>query len=166
MARKHSAPYVPSPPIVVDAMLDLAEIIPGQRLCDLGSGDGRIVIRAASRYYARAVGVENNPKLALLSQRIINSFNLQRRAEILYAEIEDYNYRDADVVIIYLTRRQNEEIKPKLENELKEKAKVVSHDYEMKGWKPSKVLSMTAPYGDTEILKNTKIFLYKMNKVF
>jgi len=57
------APYVASPAHVVDLMLEMAKIKPGETVYDLGSGDGRIVIAAASKYKAKAVGVEISPKL-------------------------------------------------------------------------------------------------------
>jgi len=166
MNEKCLAPYVPSHSLVIDTMLNLTKIIPGERLYDLGAGDGRFLVRAASHpYYARAVGIEENEKLVFVAERVIKSFNLQKRAEIIRGNIFDYDYHDADVITLYLTRKQNKELKSKLENELNNKARVVSHDFGMIGWKPSKVLSMVAPYGDSPVLKDTEIFLYKMNKI-
>jgi len=159
------APYVPSDPLVIDAMLNMAKVIPGERLYDLGAGKGRIVVKAAlPPYYARTVGIEEDKRLALAAQNVIKSFNLQKRAEIVCANIFDHDYRDANIVTLYLTRKQNIHLKSKLENELKEDARVVSHDFEMIDWKPSKVLPMVAPFGNYKVLKETRVFLYEMNK--
>jgi precorrin-6B methylase 2 len=167
MDKKCLSPFLPSHPSVIDAMLGTAEIIHGERLYDLGAGTGRVVVMAASPpYYAKAVGIEENERLVSVAEGIIKSLNLQKRAEIVHANIFDYSYNDADVIFTYLTLQGMRILKPKLENELKERARVVSHDYEIEGWKPSKILEGIAPISGCCIHKKTKVFLYKMNKVF
>ena len=161
------APFVPSDSRVIDEMLGMAKILPGEKIYDFGAGDGRVVVKAAlSPYFARAVGLEQNEKLVLAARGVIKSFNLQKRAEVVHGSIFDYNYRDADVIFTYLNRKAMQELEHKLEAELKERARVVSHDFEVEGWMPSIVLEGIAPIADSSHLKSTRIFLYEMKKAF
>jgi len=120
-------------------MLQLAELKPGEVLFDLGAGDGRSVIMAAKAFSARAVGVELREDLAKKALSTINENDLADRVTIVNGDIFAVNLASADVVFLYLTTSANEKIRPKLENELKPGVRVVSHDYEMIGWKPEKV---------------------------
>ncbi|RLI12021.1 hypothetical protein DRO25_00940 [Candidatus Bathyarchaeota archaeon] len=120
-------------------MLVLAELKPGEVLYDLGSGDGRAVIMAAKDFGARAVGVELREDLAKRALSSIHELGLQDRVTIVNGDMFNVNLSAADVVFLYLTTSANEKIKPKLEAELKPGVRVVSHDYEIVGWKPVKV---------------------------
>lgn len=133
------APYVPSPLPVIEQMLRLAELKPGEVLFDLGSGDGRTVTMAAKTFGARAVGVELREDLAKKALSTINENGLLNRITIVNGDIFDVNLKSADVVFLYLTTSANEKIRPKLENELKKGVRIVTHDYEIVGWKPIKV---------------------------
>ena len=120
-------------------MLVLAELKPGEILYDLGAGDGRAVIMAAQEFGARAVGVELREDLAKKALQTVYQLGLQDRVTILHSNLFDVDISPADVVFLYLTTSANEKVKPKLEAELKPGARVVSHDYEIVGWKPVKV---------------------------
>jgi len=133
------APFVPSPVLVVQRMLKLANLKPGEVLFDLGAGDGRTVTMAAKSFSARAVGVELREDLAKKALSAIHENGLANRVTIVNGDMFDLNLSSADVVFLYLTTSANEKIKPKLENELKKGARVVSHDYEIVGWKPLKI---------------------------
>jgi len=133
------APFVASPLPVVRRMLVLAELKPGEILYDLGAGDGRAVIMAAQEFGARAVGVELREDLAKKALQTVYQLGLQDRVTILHSNLFDVDISPADVVFLYLTTSANEKVKPKLEAELKPGARVVSHDYEIIGWKPLKV---------------------------
>jgi predicted RNA methylase len=135
------APYVPSPPQVVRQMLVLSEIKPGEVFFDLGAGDGRTVIMAAKDFGARAVGIELREDLAKRALSVVYESNLQDRITIVNGDMFNVDLTSADVVFLYLTTSANEKIKPKLETELKHGARVVSHDYEIVGWKPLKVIN-------------------------
>jgi predicted RNA methylase len=133
------APFVATPISVVRQMLVLAELKPSEVLFDLGSGDGRAVIMAATDFGARSVGVElrdDLSKKALMSIQLLKSEN---KPQIIQKDIFDVDLSSADVVFLYLTTSANERIKPKLESELKSGTRVVSHDYEILGWEPEKV---------------------------
>lgn len=133
------APFVASPLPVVRRMLILAELKPGEVLYDLGAGDGRAVIMAAQEFGARAVGIELREDLAKKALQTVYQLGLQDRVTILHSNLFDVDISPADVIFLYLTTSANEKVKPKLEAELKPGARVVSHDYEIVGWKPLKV---------------------------
>jgi predicted RNA methylase len=133
------APFVPSPLPVIQRMLQLAELKPGEVLFDLGAGDGRTVMMAARTFSARAVGVELREDLAKKALSTIHDNGLADRVTIVNGDMFNVNLTSADVVFLYLTTSANEKVRPKLETELKKGVRVVSHDYEIVGWKPVKV---------------------------
>jgi predicted RNA methylase len=133
------APYVPSPLPVIQHMLKLADLKAGEVLFDLGAGDGRTVIVAAKSFGARAVGVELREDLAKKALSTIHDSGLADRVTIVNGDMFSVNLSSADVVFLYLTTSANEKIRPKLETELRKGVRVVSHDYEIVGWKPLKV---------------------------
>lgn len=132
------APFVASPFPVVRHMLELAQLKQGETFFDLGAGDGRTVIIAAKDFGARAVGVELREDLAEKALTSIRELGLQDRITIIQNDMFSVDLRPADVVFLYLTTSANEKVKPKLESELKNRARIVSHDYEILGWKPVK----------------------------
>ena len=133
------APFVPSPVPVIQHMLKLADLKPGEVLFDLGAGDGRTVMMAAKSFGARAVGVELREDLAKKALSTIHDNGLADRVTIVNGDLFTVNLTSADVVFLYLTTSANEKIRPKLESELKKGVRIVSHDYEIVGWKPEKV---------------------------
>jgi predicted RNA methylase len=133
------APYVPSPLPVIQHMLKLADLKAGEVLFDLGAGDGRTVIMAAKSFGARAVGVELREDLAKKALSTIHDNGLADRVTIVNGDMFSVQLTSADVVFLYLTTSANEKIRPKLENELRQGVRVVSHDYEIVGWRPLKV---------------------------
>ena len=133
------SPYVASPPKVVDRMLELANIKPGETLYDLGCGDGRVLIAAVERYHANAVGVEIDPKVAARARTWIKKAGVENQARVIQDDLLKVDLTGADVVVIYLARQLNEQLRPRLEKYLKPGARVVSHDYPVSGWKPTKV---------------------------
>ncbi|MEM2337595.1 MAG: class I SAM-dependent methyltransferase [Candidatus Bathyarchaeia archaeon] len=120
-------------------MLILAQLKPGEVFFDLGAGDGRTVIMAAKDFGARAVGVELREDLAKKALSSVYEEGLQDRVTIVNGDMFNVDLSSADVVFLYLTTSANEKVRPKLEAELKSGARVVSHDYEIVGWKPIKV---------------------------
>jgi len=120
-------------------MLILAELKPMEVFFDLGAGDGRTVIMAAKDFGARAVGVELREDLVKKALSTVYENGLQGRVTIVNSDIFSVDLTSADVVFLYLTTSANEKVKPKLETELKPGVRVVSHDYEIVGWKAVKV---------------------------
>ncbi len=132
------APFVASPLPVVRHMLTLVELKPGETFYDLGAGDGRTVIMAAQEFGARAVGVELREDLAKKALVAIDGLGIQDRVTIVQDDMFKINISNANVVFLYLTTSANDKIKPKLEKELRLGARVISHDYEIVGWRPTK----------------------------
>jgi predicted RNA methylase len=133
------APYVASPARVVDLMLEMAKIKPGETVYDLGSGDGRIVVAAAGKYKAKAVGVEISPKLVASATADIEKAGLSGQARVMQGDVLQTDFTGADVVTMYLETQLNAKLRPHLEKFLKPGARVVSHDYPVPGWKPTRV---------------------------
>jgi predicted RNA methylase len=133
------APFVPSPPQVIRQMLVLAQLKPREVFFDLGAGDGRAVVMAAKDFGARAVGVELREDLVKKALSTVYESGLQDRVTIVNGDMFNVDLTSADVIFLYLTTSANEKVKPKLETELKSGVRVVSHDYEIVGWKPVKV---------------------------
>jgi hypothetical protein len=136
-----AAPYVPTPPEVVEGMLDMAALAPGEQLVDLGSGDGRIPI-AAARRGAMALGVEIEPRLVARARSLASFAGLEARARFSRADLFTVSLRDADVVTLYLLPSMNERLKPKLLTEMKPGARVVSHAFDMGDWPPDMARSI------------------------
>jgi predicted RNA methylase len=133
------APFVPSPMVVVERMLKLADLKAGEIMFDMGAGDGRTVVMAAKTFGARSVGIELREDLAKKALSSIHENGLNDRVTIVNGDMFNVNLTSADVVFLYLTTSANEKIRPKLENDLKKGVRVVSHDYEIIGWRPEKI---------------------------
>ena len=136
--NKKIVPYVPSPQFVVDKMIDLAGVKPGDLVYDLGSGDGRIVITAAKKG-AKAVGFEIDGDLVGESRANIKKAGVEALAEIRHQDILTVDFSEAAVVTMYLLPDVNLQLKPKLLSQLKPGSRIVSHSFDMGDWKPDKV---------------------------
>ena len=118
-------------------MLEAAHLKPGETLYDLGSGDGRIVITAARKFKAKAVGVELSADLCKIANARIKALGLENQVRIIHGNLLKVDLRPADVVTIYLLTASNDLLRPNLERDLHPGARVVSHDFEIRGWKPA-----------------------------
>jgi len=117
-------------------MLTLAGLRRGETLFDLGAGDGRIMIEAARKFGARAVGIEIDPERVTRIQDRLRSTGI--KADIIQADFMKVDLSSADVIAIYLSESVNANLAPKLERELRAGARVVSLDYPLPGWPPEK----------------------------
>ena len=140
-------PYVPTPQDVVEKMLNLAKVTSDDVVYDLGSGDGRIVITAAQKYGARAVGIEINPDLFRQSSTRIKDLGLDSRAHIICENMFDVSLHPATVVTLYLLTSFNEKIRPKLDSQLRPGARIVCHDFHIPGWDPEKIEDVVSKNG-------------------
>ncbi|HYZ85504.1 MAG TPA: class I SAM-dependent methyltransferase [Bryobacteraceae bacterium] len=150
------APYVPSPQAIVDKMLEMAELKPGELLYDLGCGDGRIPITAAQRYRARGICVEIAEALVRSAEQQVRRANLQDLVKVIHADIMEVDLNSADVVTIYLETSSNDKLKPVFERKLKPGARVVSHDFAVRGWTPIRTEKLES-YNRSHI-----IYVYEM----
>ena len=133
------APYYPTPETIVQKMLQLGGLKAGEKMFDLGSGDGRIVIMAAEKFHANAVGVELDKELYRQSTDKIQSLRLQKTARIINGDVLQQDYSSADLITVYLLPLSNDKVRPVLDKQLKKGTRIVSHDFEFKDWKPEKV---------------------------
>ena len=133
------APFVPSPQMLVERMLQLAEVGPRDTVYDMGSGDGRILITAARKFGANAVGVELDESLYTKSLARVNELNLQDKVTVIHGDLLQVDLSPATVVTLYLLPSGNEKLRPRMEKYLKKGARVVSHDFEVPGWEPDQV---------------------------
>jgi SAM-dependent methyltransferase len=128
-------PDIPTPMAVVEGMLRAANVQAGETVYDLGCGDARILIRAVQEYSAKGVGIELSRDIAEKTTAHIKSMGLDDRIRIIHGSALDANLAPADVVTIYFLTSSNDRLKPILAT-LRPGARVVSHDYEIRGWKP------------------------------
>lgn len=147
-----------TPRPVVKAMLELAEVRPGEIVFDLGSGDGRVVVMAAEKFNARAVGIEFDEVWVAKSRKAVAAKHLEEQIKIVQADILNVNLSPADVVTIYLTPQGLAELRPHLERYLRPGTRVVSHDYEIPGWTPARVASSRAWW----LARSRGLYLYKV----
>jgi len=145
------APYVPTPMSLVDTMLQYGSVGPNDVVYDLGSGDGRIVIAAAQKFGARSVGVEMMPELCRTAERKVKELGLQDRVSIVQGSALHVDLSAATVVTMYLLTSSNERLRPILARYLKPGARVVSTDYPITGWKPTRLKVVRTGAADHKI---------------
>ncbi len=138
------APYVPTPQTIVEKMLEAGHVKPGDMVYDLGSGDGRVVITAAQKFGARAVGVELRADLCRIASDRIRAAGLEDRVHMVQGSALRVDLSPADVVTMFLLTTSNERLKPNLEKYLKPGARVVSNQFPIKGWKPVETVNARA----------------------
>ena len=136
------APYYPTPETIVERMLDVAQLKAGEKMYDLGSGDGRIVIMAAQKYHADATGIELDDDLFVSSEAKIRQLGLQKTARIIHDDILKQNYSSANALTVYLLPDSNKKLRPILDAQLKPGTRVVAHDFGIDTWIPTKTITI------------------------
>lgn len=132
----HGAPFVPTPMNAVKKTLKAANIKPGEKVYDLGCGDGRVVYLANKIYGAEGVGFELSPLVYALAK--IRQFFWRSKAKIHFGNFKKYDLSDADVVFCYLLPDTMVRLAPKFAKELKPGARLVSYAFNIEGWKPTR----------------------------
>ena len=138
--RRPDVAYIPTPPETVEEMLRQARLTPADVLYDLGSGDGRIPVRAAEAYGVRAVGIEIDPALVAQAQENARRAGVSHLVTFRAGDIYREDLRGATVVTLYLSDTINLSLRPKLLRELRPGARIVSHDFRMGDWKPERAV--------------------------
>ncbi len=151
------APYVATPPDVVDRMLDLAKITSRDVLYDLGCGDGRIVIAAARKFGARGVGVDIDPVRIAEAQRNAARAKVEHLVTFRLQDALNTDVSEATVVTLYLLSAQNVALRPTLTRQLRPGARIVSHNFAMGDWEADVVDTFTSADGQSRTL-----YLWKM----
>jgi len=136
--RHLDVPYVPTKYPVVDEMLRLANVQKTDLLIDLGCGDGRIVVSAAQKCGARAIGVDIDPDRIEESQENAAKAGVKDQVKFIQGDLFQAEIREASVVSLYLLTSVNLKLRPRLIRELRPGTRVVSHNFGMDEWKPDK----------------------------
>jgi cyclopropane fatty-acyl-phospholipid synthase-like methyltransferase len=123
-------------------MLQAGKLQPGETMFDLGSGDGRIVIAAAKKYKANAIGVELDDALVAKSKAKIYELGLDKNARIIRGDLLQQDYSSADLVTVYLWPESNAKVARLLEQQLKKGARVVAHDFPLGNWTPAATITI------------------------
>ena len=135
---RRDAPFITTPEEVVERMLALAGTGPGDFVVDLGSGDGRIVIAAARNFGARGLGVDIDSRLVTLSRENARRAGVAERVAFEERDVFRTDLSGATVVTLYLLPSLIDQLQPKLMEELRPGARIVTHAFPMTGWKPDR----------------------------
>src|SRR5688572_20164661 len=144
-AKRTGGPYVPTPQVVVDEMLRIGRVGAGDFVVDLGSGDGIIVLTAATRLKARGFGVDIDPELVQRSNAEAKRRGVADRASFHVQDVFKADIGKASVVTLYLLPGMMVNLRPKILAELKPGTRVVSHDYHFDEWLPDDEYTWDVP---------------------
>jgi SAM-dependent methyltransferase len=135
---KLDVPYISTPVPVVDAMLRLAAVRPGDLVYDLGCGDGRIVVTAARDFGARGVGIDIDPRRIEEANALARANGVQAQVRFAVQDLFKTDFSEATVLALYLYPELNAKLLPKLRAELKPGTRVVSHQFRIGDWPPDR----------------------------
>ena len=155
-----TTPFVVSPDAVVERMLYLAQPKAGERLVDLGSGDGRIVIEAARRFGARGLGVDIDPKLVKLATDNAKRAGVESLATFEVRDLFETDLRGVSVVTMYLLPEVNLQLVPRFIDQLKPGARIVSHDYNLGPWPFDEMIELALAEKMVGPLGRSRVFLW------
>ena len=146
--REPDVIYVPTPQDVVERMLEMADVRPGEVVYDLGCGDGRIPVTASKKYGVKSWGFDINPKRVEESLENVAKHNVKSLCTIQLKDIFELDLSKADVITLYLLPQLNVKLIPQLDK-LKPGSRIVSHDFNMEGVRPKREATYT-PSGGRE----------------
>jgi SAM-dependent methyltransferase len=155
-----TTPFVVSPDAVVERMLYLAQPKAGDRLVDLGSGDGRIVIEAAKRFGATGLGVDIDPRLVDLARANARRAGVEKLARFEIQDLFETDLRGVNVVTMYLLPEVNLQLVPRLIEQLKPGARIVSHDYDLGPWPFDEMIELALAEKMVGPLGRSRVFLW------
>ena len=159
--EKMLSAYEGTPPPVVEKMLELAQVRPGELVYDLGSGDGRIVVMAVQKFGARAVGIELDPRLVRRSMETLQQAALLPQARIIEGDVLEQDLSPADVVTVYMTPYGMGKLRTRLEKQLRPGARVVICVDQIPGWTPATFIQVAG--GNRRTYRVTQYVIPKAN---
>ncbi|MBW4539259.1 MAG: class I SAM-dependent methyltransferase [Myxacorys chilensis ATA2-1-KO14] len=142
LLRKPDIGFIPTPDEAIDALLNLAHVTPTDVIYDLGSGDGRILIRAAQAYGARGVGIDIDPVRIAEARSHAETAGVSHQVSFRQADLFESNVSDATIVILYLLPHLNLKLRPILFNQLQPGTQILSLDFDMGDWQPEQVIKL------------------------
>ena len=146
------APWHPIMPETILRILRFAEVRPGETVCDLGCGEGRVLIAAAKEFSARAIGVEIDPLKVVLARLLRKINGVGDRVNIVQGNLFDFDPGSADVIYLYLTHQAMDKLFPEILKKLKPSVRIVSYRFCLRGMIPEKVS------------EDKTLFLYQLDK--
>jgi cyclopropane fatty-acyl-phospholipid synthase-like methyltransferase len=127
--HNRGGPWLPSRMEMVHKLLQLADVKPDEVVYDLGCGDGRVLVTAARKYGARAVGIELDPLRFTWCQLLITVLGLRSRVKVIRGDLFKIDVSQADVVFCYLLPNVYPRLEKKLLSELRPGTRVISHTF-------------------------------------
>ncbi len=146
------APWHPTSIKQTKAMLEFCEAKPGEKLYDLGSGDGRILMVAAKHYGLKGVGLEIDPIKVGISRLLLRWMGLKGQVQIFRKNVFHFDYSDADILFIYLSHQALDRLFPAILDQLKPETRIICFRFCPRGMTPTKVNA------------DKTIFLYQLHK--
>ena len=146
------APWHPLSNKNIDRIIKFADPKQGEIFCDIGSGDGRVLIAALRKNCVRGIGVEIDPIKVWLSKCFITAANLTDKIQIFRQSMYDFDVGEADIIYLYLTHQALDRLFPEILNRVKPSARIVCYRFCIRNMEPIKVN------------KNKNLFLYRMDK--
>lgn len=134
--------FLPTPADAIEAMLDLAEVTSEDMLYDLGCGDGRLLIRAAQRWGTRGVGIDIDPMQIQAAQTQAAAAGVETQLTFRQGNLYECDFSSATVVALYLLSHLNLRLRPRLLKELRPGSRVISHQFDMGDWEPTRVVKL------------------------
>ena len=146
------APWHPLSDENINRIIKFANLEPGETFCDLGSGDGRVLIAAARENCLRGVGVEIDPIKVWLSRCFITAAKLTDKVRIFRGNMYDFDVSEADVIYLYLTHQALDRLFPEILDRVKPSVRIVCYRFCIRNMEPVKVN------------EDKNLFLYRVDK--
>ena len=146
------APWHPLLPGTIRRILRFAEVQPGETICDLGCGEGRVLITAAREFNAHAVGVEIDPLKILLARLLARINGVGDKVKFVRGNLFDFDPGSSDVLYLYLTHQAMDKLFPEILKKLKPSVRIVSYRFCLRGMTPEKISA------------DKTLFLYQLDK--
>ena len=143
--------WVPSPPDMVNKLMEMGQVTPNDFVIDLGSGDGRNVI-AAAKLGARALGVEYNPDMVALSRKLAQDAGVAEKAQFVQADMYEYDISKATVMALFLLPVNMNRLAPKFFN-LAPGSRIVANTFGIDGWEPDMRVTLPSDLGMRELVR-------------